>query len=270
MGRKPRNYYEGGIYHVMQRGNNQNFIFDEQLDKAMFCQILKDTMVELPFNLLYYVLMDNHYHLVIQMKEVHIGQVMHKINLTYSKFYNQKYNRSGTIFGSRFTSIMVKDSVHFFRLILYVAVNPVKSGLVKHPKDYRWSAHMEVVSSRQFIINRKALLSFFHTEENKSVTMYTQLLEDWLNGVTHFENEDQIKERHQQIMRTLLRELVDSDELFERVLSRERSDQVINVKKRFIEVAASRGFETVEIAIFLNLAPRTVREHRAKKCRTSL
>jgi REP element-mobilizing transposase RayT len=264
MARKPRNYYEGGIYHVIQRGNNKSYIFDEQLDKAMFCEFIKETMAELPFDLLYYVLMDSHYHLVLQMKEVSIGDVMHKINMSYSKFYNQKYGRCGTIFGSRLTSILVRDARHFMTLIPYVAYNPVKAKMVKHPRDYRWSAHLEVVSAQQFMINRQRMLSFFHSDDEKAVEIYEGLIDNLINGIPITDSVDQIKEKHQQVMRTLLRELVGSEELYQRVLSRERSHEVVGIKKKFIELATIKGFETIEIATLLNIAPRTVREHRAR------
>ena len=65
MGRDSRIEYEGAIYHVIQRGNNKNFIFKEDICKGYFIKILKEVKQCLGYNLFAYVLMDNHYHLLL-------------------------------------------------------------------------------------------------------------------------------------------------------------------------------------------------------------
>ena len=81
MGRRLRQFVSGGIYHIVQRGHNRSYIFNEQTDKSIFLDIIKQTKLSMPFHLLYYVLMDNHYHLIVQMDSAPLEKAMHAINL---------------------------------------------------------------------------------------------------------------------------------------------------------------------------------------------
>lgn len=260
MGRKPRNFYEGGIYHIIQRGNNRSFIFDDQLDKAMFLSIIKDVMVSLPFDLLYYVIMDNHYHLMIEMKNVPIGQIMHKINMTYSRYYNKKYSRSGTIFGSRFTSVLVKDLRQFMQLIVYLAFNPVKAEIVKHPADYRWCAHLEIVSTRNYIVNRRQMLRVLHKKEHEAVMIYQDLLAEKI--IKSDSLDDRGGFNHKAEMKTLLLEIAGDMENYRKVLQGDKSSLTIAAKRKFVLAGADQGFDTDDLASFLKITQRMVRKYK--------
>lgn len=148
MSRKPRIVYDGAIYHITQRGNNRAYIYNDQLDKAKFCDLLKETMTmeDYSFSLLYYVLMDNHYHLVIETQEASIDRIMHRINMLYTKYFNKKYGRSGVLYEGRYTGMLILDNSYLMTVIRYIAYNPVRAELVKSPADYRWCAHLDILS----------------------------------------------------------------------------------------------------------------------------
>ncbi len=65
MGRPWREEYQGGIYHVIARGNNKEYIFKESIDKGYFIKLLKETIEGMNYCIFGYVLMDNHYHILI-------------------------------------------------------------------------------------------------------------------------------------------------------------------------------------------------------------
>ena len=77
MGRNPRIEYDEGIYHVISRGNNREYIFKGSLDKQFFIDQLKEQKNPLGFKLFGYVFMDNHYHLLLQTT----NKPLHTINL---------------------------------------------------------------------------------------------------------------------------------------------------------------------------------------------
>ncbi len=176
MPRPKRNFVEGGIYHIVQRGNNKAYIYDDQLDKACFLNIIKETKNDLPFEVLYYVIMDNHYHMILRMNEISISKIMWRINMRYSVYFNKKYNRIGTIFGSRFTSVNIKNNRQFMTVIRYNAYNPVKANIVKQPEQYKWSAHMEMISKKRYILNRDKLLELFDENSAKAMALYEDLV----------------------------------------------------------------------------------------------
>lgn len=140
--------------------------------------IIKDTMIKMPFDVLYYVIMDNHYHLLLRMNEIPIDKIMCRINTMYSKYYNKKYNRSGTIFGSRSGSVHIKDTRQYLSVILYNAYNPVKAKIVKHPEQYKWCAHMEIVSKHGYIVNREKMLGIIDRDAARAMAIYDDLLKE--------------------------------------------------------------------------------------------
>ncbi len=105
MGRKIRTYFEGAIYHVIQRGNNKAFIFQKQADKIKLLDLLHETMQTENYNykLLYYVIMDNHYHLIVETPSIdaNVSRIFQRVNMLYAKYYNKAYERCGGIYGGR-------------------------------------------------------------------------------------------------------------------------------------------------------------------------
>ena len=99
MGRKPRLEFNGAIYHVIKRGNNRSYIFQEKEDKESFLLYLETAKQDGGFSLLGYVLMDNHYHLMIQTTEKPLHKIMQRVNNQYSKNYNKRHHRTDHVFG---------------------------------------------------------------------------------------------------------------------------------------------------------------------------
>ncbi len=176
MPRPKRNFIEGGIYHIIQRGNNKAYIYDDQSDKACFLNIIRETKTMMPFEVLYYVIMDNHYHLVLRMNETSISKIMWRVNMRYSVYFNKKYDRTGTIFGSRYKSVSIKSTRQFMTVIQYNSLNPVKANIVMQPEQYKWSAHMEVISKKHYILNRDKLLEKFDEDSVKAMEIYEDLV----------------------------------------------------------------------------------------------
>jgi REP element-mobilizing transposase RayT len=98
MGRPWREEYKGAIYHVIARGNNKEYIFKESIDKGYFIKLLKECSSTMGCVIYGYVLMDNHYHILIQTMDRKLQEVMHQINNKYSKYFNFKYKRVGLVF----------------------------------------------------------------------------------------------------------------------------------------------------------------------------
>ena len=79
-----------------------------------------------------YVLMDNHYHILIQTIGKKLQEIMHQINNKYSKYFNVKYKRVGHVFQSRYKSTLVQDKRYILKLLQYVYQNPIRAGTCKN------------------------------------------------------------------------------------------------------------------------------------------
>lgn len=253
MGRKQRSYESGAIYHITQRGNNKSYIFEDRFDKEAFLEILEGVHSQMPFHLLHYVLMGNHYHLLIEMKDHPISDIMKQINQTYSRFYNAKYSRVGTNYGGRCDVRLVDSEPYFYRLIHYFAHNPVKAQLVKDPKEYLWCGHKEIVGERIGVLSREVMLERIHTDMPTALEIYNALIEKKAFPI----EEDKDLKVNQKLRALLERQLLNPD-LCEDVLSRSRNPRAVANRSAFIGEALKKGFKAKDIATFLGLTTNWV------------
>ena len=276
MGRRPRQFASGGIYHIVQRGHNRSYIFNEQTDKSSFLDMIKEAGQSMPFHLLYYVLMDNHYHLIVQMDTAPLDKVLHAINLAYSKFFNKKYHCSGTVYGERYRAFPVTDTAYLLKLILYIANNPVKAGLVKHPAEYRWCAHMEIVSNKGGVVSASRLFDILGGSDKNDMTAfeqgarsYDQLIRQNFLPVSQAPSPSAfISERRSDQLETLLHQMLHErfgDRLtIGQLRSGSRDPEILRFRNQFVRAATKHGYKTVEIARLLNCSDRTVRAIRSQ------
>lgn len=263
MSNRKREFVTDGIYHLIQRGHNKTYIFNEQIDKAGFLEMIKKTREVLPFHVLYYVLMDNHYHLIVQMQQVPIGKAMHDISLAYSKYYNKKYHCSGSVYGQRFRAYPVDKTSYLLQLILYIANNPVKAGLVKRPSEYRWCAHLEVVSRRGGIVSTQRLFEILGGTAEKGAKVYNELIRQNIVPVSQAPTEsDFIRERRADQLEALLDETIGDRTSIKHIRSGSRDSLSIQIRREFTQLATSQGFKTTEIAHLLNVTDRSIRSMR--------
>jgi REP element-mobilizing transposase RayT len=92
-----------------------------------------------------WVLMTNHFHLVIQTPEPNLSRGMHWLNGTYAGWFNQQYDRWGHLFGGRFKAFIIEKETYFTEVLRYVVLNPVRAKMVERPEHYRWSSYRATV-----------------------------------------------------------------------------------------------------------------------------
>ena len=88
-----------------------------------------------------YVLMNNHYHLLIETMHENLSRFMKHINASYAIYFNKKYKRSGHLWQGRFKSWYVTDEAYLYTLISYIHNNPVKANMVTNAEDYEYSSY---------------------------------------------------------------------------------------------------------------------------------
>jgi putative transposase len=141
MARKPRLELEGGLYHIITRGNNRQLIFGIEGDYQKMLSLLTLVKSKLPFFLYAYCLMPNHLHLLVERQVSSVGAVMHRLLGGYSKYYNRKYGRVGHLFQSRYKGILCQSDQYLAELVRYIHLNPVRAKMVRKPAAYRFSSH---------------------------------------------------------------------------------------------------------------------------------
>ncbi|MEK7128328.1 MAG: transposase [Patescibacteria group bacterium] len=188
-----KNFAPGTIFHIYNRGNNkQTVFFDEQDYKAFLfrlglClgfteeELNKEKFLAMPysriritdmkkgdFKLNVFSLMPNHFHFLIeQVGDISISKLMSKLCTSYARYINKKYERVGHIFQDQFKAVLIENNPQLMWTSAYIHTNAVKDGLVKHPKEYKWSSYNDYASERNLpIISKDFLIGTFGSLEN--------------------------------------------------------------------------------------------------------
>ena len=178
MGRIPRIYFEGAIYHITVRGDNKEQIFVDKIDRLKYIKIVREYQKKYGFEIYAYVLMPNHIHFIIEPSDkANISVIMHHINNGYAKYFLWKYKRVGHVFQSRFFSNVIEKDSYLLSAVRYIHLNPVRAGLVKKPADWEWSSIQEYIGRKLsgLKVNIDFLLGTLAEPKGEQIRIFNQL-----------------------------------------------------------------------------------------------
>jgi REP element-mobilizing transposase RayT len=141
MARPIRPQYAGAFYHVTDRGDRKEAVFTCDADRISFLELLNTTAARYHWHVLAYCLMENHYHLVLEVVAPNLSAGMKRLNGVYTQRFNHAYGRVGHVFQGRYKSQTIGTEQHLFEACRYVVLNPVRAGLVNDPADWQWSSY---------------------------------------------------------------------------------------------------------------------------------
>ena len=141
MARPLRIHIPGATYHVMSRGNAKQCIFEDEEDHLRFLRILAEALERFGVACISYCLLWNHYHLLVSPGLHPVSRLMHQLNSQYCQSFNRRHGRSGHVLGGRFKGPIIDSDSYMVEALRYVAQNPVASGHVQRPEDWRWSSY---------------------------------------------------------------------------------------------------------------------------------
>lgn len=200
-----KEFASGEIYHVYNRGVGKMNIFVDEQDFKVFLFRLKEnlfpesidysllpkyaarrkTLPSNSFDLISYCLMPNHFHLLIrQNTELSITQLILKVCTGYSKYFNKKYDRVGSLFQDKFKAVRINRNEQLLWTSFYIHENPKKALLVSELSDYFWSSYRDyaglknnffIICKTEFILSQfnspKAYLEYFkNPKKNRDIT----------------------------------------------------------------------------------------------------
>lgn len=111
-------------------------------DYEVFLESLREAKRKCHARLYAYVLMTDHVHLLVEpTHEGDVGRFMQSVGRRYVRYVNDTYDRTGTLWEGRFKSAIVSRDEYLIACSRYIELNPVRAGMVHHPRDYRWSSY---------------------------------------------------------------------------------------------------------------------------------
>ena len=142
MARLPRFRAPGMPQHVIQRGNNRSATFAVDSDYLFYRDCLAAACERYECRVHAYVLMTNHVHLLItSATRSGISQVMQTVGRRYVRRFNDRHQRTGTLWEGRYRAAPIESERYLLTCYRYIELNPVRAGMVRHPRDYRWSSY---------------------------------------------------------------------------------------------------------------------------------
>jgi len=149
MARPLRLEFSGALYHVISRGIEGRDVFADRRDREKFLEYLRENLKRYDVVLYIYVLMDNHYHLLVETPAGNLSSFMHALNASYVVYHNRRLKRAGPLFQGRYKAILVDKEAYLLVLSRYLHLNPVRAHLVRTPEEYEWSSYRTYLGMRR-------------------------------------------------------------------------------------------------------------------------
>ncbi len=180
MPRGPRLDAPGSYHHVMSRGTGGEEVFRSCNDSFNLLLRMHSCLGKTQTKVLAWVIMPDHFHLLVQVGEVRLSSVMSRILTGFCMDYNQTRGRAGHVFAGRFKSILVQDESYLAELVRYIHLNPVRKGLSTPQRigAYRWGGHREVLHpvGANGLIDRNGVLALFGGSESVALANYGRFI----------------------------------------------------------------------------------------------
>ena len=178
MARPLRLEITGGLYHVTSRGNRRELIYEGDEDRSLWLETLSRVCARYNWRVHAYCLMDNHYHVVIEIAEGNLSKGMRQLNGVYTQAFNRRHNRVGHIFQGRYKAILVEKEAYLLELVRYVVLNPMRAHMIKNIDNWPWSSYLATTGKRDAPewLEVDWLLSHFGKQRKKAREKYTDFI----------------------------------------------------------------------------------------------
>ena len=172
MPRNKRNFGISGYNHCIVRGINKGDIFFDEQDRYKFIDVLKEYKQKSQVKIGSYTLMQNHVHLVTKCDYDNLSNFFHSVLISYSSYFNKKYERVGHLFENRFKNKPIETEEYLRSVIKYIHYNPEKAGICL-AQNYKWSSYKEFFKKETWI-DKDIILPFYGEEQEEALKAFSE------------------------------------------------------------------------------------------------
>src|SRR5215210_5694301 len=141
MGYPPRIQVPAHWYHVMSNGVDGFDVFVDEVDRAAFLALVGRELRRSEWTCAAYSLMSTHFHVLIQLDKPTLSSGMQHLKSDYTRLFNRRHGRRGTIWQRRFHDVLVETDSHLLEVNRYIALNAPRAGMCEAPEDHPWCSY---------------------------------------------------------------------------------------------------------------------------------
>ena len=138
-----------GVYHVTARGTERSPIYLDDADRSAFVRRLDRVIDRFGWRCLDFCLMPNHLHLLVRTPQPNLPRGAQQLIGGYAQWFNRRHERIGPLFAGRYGAVLVQRDAHLLEILRYIALNPVRAGLVGDATRWRWGGHAAILGHRR-------------------------------------------------------------------------------------------------------------------------
>lgn len=145
-----RHFQKERTYHVTHRCHNKGFLLKTGIDRDEYLRLMWEAGRKWDLSILSYMVTSNHVHLLLSSsRHEEMSRFMAHVSGGMANYHNRRKKRLGAFWEGRYRSTLVQDGKHLTRCLLYIALNMVRAGVVRHPGEWGWSSHLELLGKKQ-------------------------------------------------------------------------------------------------------------------------
>jgi putative transposase len=183
MPRAHRHFLPGHVWHITHRCHKKDFLLKFAIDRHHLRYWLFESRKRFGLSVLNYIITSNHIHLLVRDRGYgEISKSMQLIAGRTAQEYNRRKNRNGAFWEDRYHATAVDSDTHLVRCLVYIDLNMVRAGVVKHPIDWAWSGYYEIQSppKRYRVIDQQGLMELLNIGHYQQLR---QLHNGWMESM---------------------------------------------------------------------------------------
>jgi putative transposase len=167
------------IYHVFAKATGEEMLHRDGADRARFLSVVEQTVEKFDLEIHFYVVLSTHHHLLVTTRQTNLARAMQYLRGVYCQAYNRRHGRKGHLVAGRYGANLVESESYGAWLVPYLALNPVRAGLVDRPEDWPWSSYASLVglAPGPGFVRPGSVLEQFHPDQSRARMLLREYVE---------------------------------------------------------------------------------------------
>lgn len=149
MARKPRIHFNGAVYHIVLKGLDDKAVFHGLKDRRAWEALVAEGCQRFGHKLHAYCWMKDHVQIAVEVADAPLSKIMQNLSFRYTRYFNKHNHDEGALFHGRYKAVLIDPDAYLQDLVRFIHNNPVRNGITRFARDYKWSSHTAYMGKEQ-------------------------------------------------------------------------------------------------------------------------